>query len=171
VCSFTDVAKTYTIPYIASRPQVYKEIRDKLAKIAAPFLNILRPTSQFSLDFQPLPSIIGKISESKGGNAMGLTGSDPDRLILEIQGSWILPSDDTEGYSIGKQLTDWLDVQVPKWLAEAGMSNQYLPLFMNDAAGDQDVTGSYKDVEKFRELQRSVDPNGLWSTRAGGYKY
>jgi hypothetical protein len=150
---------------------VYKEIRDKLAEIAAPFLTILRPTSQFSLDFQPLPSIIGKMSESKGGNAMGLTGSDPDRVILEIQGSWILPSDDTEGYSIGKQLTDWLDVQVSKWLAEAGMSSQYLPLFMNDAAGDQDVTGSYKDVAKFRELQKSVDPNGLWSTRAGGYKY
>lgn len=150
---------------------MYKEIRDKLAEIAAPFLTILRPTSQFSLDFQPLPSIIGKISESKGGNAMGLTGSDPDRLILEIQGSWILPSDDTEGYSIGKQLTDWLEVQVPKWLAEAGMSSQYLPLFMNDAAGDQDVTGSYKDVAKFRALQKSVDPNGLWSTRAGGYKY
>lgn len=150
---------------------MYKEIRDKLAEIAAPFLTILRPTSQFSLDFQPLPSIIGKMSESKGGNAMGLTGSDPDRVILEIQGSWILPSDDTEGYSIGKQLTDWLDVQVSKWLAEAGMSSQYLPLFMNDAAGDQDVTGSYKDVAKFRELQKSVDPNGLWSTRAGGYKY
>jgi hypothetical protein len=150
---------------------VYKEIRDKLAEIAAPFLTILRPTSQFSLDFQPLPSIIGKMSESKGGNAMGLTGSDPDRVILEIQGSWILPSDDTEGYSIGKQLTDWLDVQVSKWLAEAGMSSQYLPLFMNDAAGDQDVTGSYKDVAKFRALQKSVDPNGLWSTRAGGYKY
>jgi hypothetical protein len=42
---------------------------------------------------------------------------------------------------------------------------------MNDAAGDQDVTGSYKDVAKFRALQKSVDPNGLWSTRAGGYKY
>ena len=150
---------------------MYKEIRDKLAEIATPFLNILRPTSQWSVDFQPLPSIIGKISESKGGNAMGLTGSDPDRLILEIQGSWLLPSDDTEAYSISKQLTDWLDVQVPQWLAEAGMSSEYLPLFMNDATADQNVTGSYKDVAKFRALQKSVDPNGLWSTRGGWLKY
>lgn len=102
---------------------------------------------------------------------MGLSGSDPDRLILEIQGSWALPSDDTEAYSLSKQLTDWLDVQVPMWLDEAGMGSQYLPLFMNDAAGDQDVTGSYKDVAKFRALQKSVDPNGFFSTRAGGYKY
>lgn len=163
--------QTYTVPYIASRPHMYKEIRDKLVEIATPFLNVLRPTSQFSVDFQPLPSLIGKVSESKGGNAMGLTASDPDRLILEIQGSWTLPGDDTEGYSVSKQLTDWLDEQVPKWLAEAGMDSQYLPFFMNDAAGDQDVTGSYKDVEKFRALQKSVDPNGLFSTRAGGFKY
>lgn len=163
--------RTYTLPYIASRPQMYKEIRDKLAEITKPFLTILRATSQFSVDFQPLPSLIGKISESKGGNAMGLTASDPDRLILEIQGSWALASDDAQGYSLSKKLTDWLDEQVPKWLAEAGMSTQYLPLFMNDAAGDQDVTGSYKDVAKFRALQKSVDPDGLFSTRAGGYKY
>lgn len=163
--------QTYTVPYIASRPQMYGEIRDKLTDIATPFLNVLRPTSQFSVDFQPLPSLIGKISESKGGNAMGLTGSDPDRLILEIQGSWSLPGDDAEGYSVSKRLTDWLDDQVPQWLADAGMDSPYLPLFMNDAAGDQDVTGSYKDVAKFRALQKSVDPNGLFSTRAGGYKY
>jgi hypothetical protein len=163
--------QTYTVPYIASRPQMYKEIRDKLAEIATPFLNILRPLSQFSVDFQPLPSLIGKISESKGGNAMGLTGADPDRLILEIQGSWALPSDDTAGYGVSEQLTDWLDEQVPQWLAEAGMDSQYLPLFMNDAAGNQDVTGSYKDVAKFRALQKSVDPSGLFSTRAGGFKY
>jgi hypothetical protein len=42
---------------------------------------------------------------------------------------------------------------------------------MNDAAGDQDVTGSYREVSKLRALQKSVDPNGLFRTRAGGYKY
>lgn len=150
---------------------MYQEIRDKLVEITKPFLTILRATSQFSVDFQPLPKIIGAISESKGGNAMGLTASDPDRLILEIQGSWALASDDTEAYSLSKKLTVWLDEQVPKWLSEAGMGSQYLPLFMNDAAGDQDVTGSYRGVAKFRALQKSVDPNGLFSTRSGGYKY
>lgn len=150
---------------------MYQEIRDKFAEITTPFLNLLHPTSQFSVDFQPLPSIIGKISEAKGGNAMGLTSSDPDRLILEIQGSWELSSDDAEAYGLSKKLTDWLDEQVPAWLAEAGMGNQYLPLFMNDAAGDQDVTGSYKDSAKFKALQKSVDTNGFFSTRTGGFKY
>jgi hypothetical protein len=162
--------QTYTIPYISSRPQMYNEIRQKLESITASF-RTLHPTSQFSVDFQPLPSIIGKHSEAKGGNAMGLTASDPDRLILEIQGSWALSSDDARAYDLSKQLTDWLDQKVPAWLAEANMPAAYLPLYMNDAAGDQDVTGSYREVSKLRALQKSVDPNGLFSTRAGGYKY
>jgi hypothetical protein len=103
---------------------------------------------------------------------MGLTASDPDRIILEIQGSWSSASDDAVAYGLSKQLTDWLEEEVPKWLDEAGMSRDvYLPLFMNDAAGDQPVTQSYKDYEKFKALQRQMDPNGLFSTRAGGFKY
>lgn len=150
---------------------MYAEIRNKLANITAPFLTTLRAT-QFSVDFQPLPSLFGHISQSKGGNAIGLTASDPDRLILEIQGAWSLASDDAYAYNLTKQLTDWLDVQVPLWLEEAGMSrDMYLPFFINDAAGDQDVFKTYRDYEKFKALQKSVDPNGLFSGRAGGFKY
>jgi FAD/FMN-containing dehydrogenase len=162
--------RTFTVPYIASRPQMYSEISKKFESITASF-RISHPTSQFSVDFQPLPSIIGKHSEAKGGNAMGLTASDPDRLILEIQGAWALAIDDARAYDLSKQLTDWLGQQVPAWLAEANMPAGYMPLYMNDAAGDQDVTGSYREVSKLRALQRSVDPNGLFRTRAGGYKY
>ena len=61
---------------------MYREIRDKFAEITAPFLLALHPTSEFSVDFQPLSSLIGAISESKGGNALGLTASDSDRLVL-----------------------------------------------------------------------------------------
>lgn len=151
---------------------MYSEIRDKLAEITIPFLTLLRPKAQFSVDFQPFPSIIGSISQSKGGNAMGISGSDINRLLLEIQGSWDLPSDDAVACSLSKQLTDWLDEQVPLWLAEAGLSTDvYLPLFMNDAAGDQEVTRSYRGYEKFKALQREMDPSGLFSQRAGGFKY
>jgi hypothetical protein len=103
---------------------------------------------------------------------MGLSASDPDRVILEIQGSWLLPEDDAVAYDLSKQLTDWLDQEVPKWLDEAGMSKDiYLPLYLNDAAGDQPVMQSYKDYAKLKALQKQVDPNGLFSTRTGGFKY
>jgi hypothetical protein len=153
---------------------MYREIRDKLAELTGVFLNTLPVVRavQFSVDFQPLPSRFGKISESKGGNAMGLSSSDPDRIILIYQGAWNLPTDDPLAFGIARELTAWLDKVVPQWIAEAGMpSDMYMPLFLNDAMWDQPVMQSYKDYEKFKTLQKSVDPNGLWSTRAGGFKY
>jgi hypothetical protein len=166
--------QTKTIPYIASRPQMYKEISDKLAEVTAKFLNIppLARGIQFSVDFQPLPSVIGKISKSKGGNAMGLTASDPDRIVLIYQGAWNLPSDDEAAYKIAREVTSWLDEVVPQWMEEAGMpKDTYLPLFLNDAMYDQPVLQSYRDYEKFKALQKSVDPNGFFSTRTGGFKF
>jgi hypothetical protein len=151
---------------------MYSEIRTKFAQITTPYLTLQSSAFQFSVDFQPLPSIFGTHSARKGSNAISLTANDPDRLILDIQGSWILPSDDALGYSLSKQLTDWLEKQVPLWLDEAGMDrNMYLPLFINDAAGDQGVFQSYRDYEKFKALQKSVDPKGMFRTRAGGFKY
>lgn len=100
--------QTLTVPYIAKRPQMYAEIRAKLAELSTPFLTlppVLR-TTEFSVDFQPLPAAIGKVSESKGGNAMGLTASDPDRIIVVFMGAWNLATDDAVAYGIGKQATD-----------------------------------------------------------------
>lgn len=166
--------RTATIPYIASRPQMYKEISEKLAKTTALFLNTppLVRGIQFSVDFQPLPSVIGKKSAAKGGNAMGLGASDPDRIVLIYQGAWNLPSDDEAAFKIAREVTSWLDEVVPQWMAEAGMPlDTYLPLFVNDAMFDQPVYQSYRDYERFKALQKSVDPDGLFSTRTGGFKY
>jgi hypothetical protein len=123
------------------------------------------------MDFQPFPSIIGQHSQEAGGNALGISGSDPDRLFLELQCTWPVASDDAEIYAISRQMTDWLGAQVPVWLAEEGRSNEYLPLFMNDAQADQNVTGTYRDYAKFKQLQAEVDPYGLFSGRAGGFKF
>lgn len=149
---------------------MYSEIQAKFAEITKPFL-ILRVTSQFSVDFQPFPSVIGAFSQSAGGNAYGFTSSDADLIILEIQGSWLAPSDDAQAYDLSKQLTDWLDEEVPKWLDEAGMSDVYRPLYLNDAAGDQPVMESWRDYDGLKVLQRQYDPEGLWSGRAGGFKF
>lgn len=103
---------------------------------------------------------------------MGLTASDPDRTIIIFQGAWNFVEDDTLVYSIARQFTDWLNTAVPAWLDEAGMSrDMYMPLFLNDAMDDQPVMRSFSGYEKFKALQREVDPKGLFSTRAGGFKY
>ncbi|KAI8631509.1 FAD-binding domain-containing protein [Xylariaceae sp. FL1651] len=164
--------RTYTIPFIPSDASIYAEIFNKWRDITSTYLdNPLHLTGQCSLDFQPFPSIIGQHSEERGGNAMGLSGSDPHRLLLELQCEWADASDDAELYALSRQMTTWLDAQVPFWLADNDLNVEYLPLFMNDAQADQNVTGSYRDYGRFKELQLEVDPEGLFRERAGGFKF
>lgn len=42
---------------------------------------------------------------------------------------------------------------------------------MNDAGVDQDIMATYQDAQKFVLLQQQMDPTGLFSRRAGGFKY
>ena len=144
-----------------------------MSSLTAAYLdNPLHLASQCSVDFQPLPSIVGQHSQNNGGNAMGLTGNDGDRLILEIQCAWTLKEDDEVMRNISRELTAWLTPLIPSWLESDGMSGEtYLPLFMNDAMGDQNVTGSYREYAKFKTLQLEADPEGVLRTRTGGFKY
>lgn len=169
--SDTNKPQTFTIPYVADAPHMYSEISDKFADLLKEYLsNPLHLTSQCSVDFQPFPSIIGNHSQKSGGNAMGISGDDPDRILLEIQCSWASPDDDETLYGISEELTKWLDVKVPEWTKGQG-KDLYLPFLMNDAAGNQNVTGRYRDYAKFKALQEKVDPEGFFKLRGGGYTY
>lgn len=151
---------------------MYTEIAKKWKEITAPhLLQPLSLTSQCSVDFQPFPSKIGEESQKRGGNAMGISGNDPDRILLELQCSWSLPNDDATLHDMSRSITSWLEGKVQEWLADESANDPYLPWLMNDAMGDQNVTGKYKDYAKFKSLQEQVDPQGLFRTRAGGFKY
>ena len=152
---------------------MYDEISTKLRDITKDyFKNPLNLASQCSVDFQPLPAAIGKATEKRGGNAIGFTGSDPDRILLELQCAWTDKKYDEVMPQFSKDLTSWIEDKVPEWLEKYGEpSDTYLPLFMNDAMADQNVTGSYKDYSKFKALQLEHDPEGVLRTRTGGFKY
>lgn len=167
-----DAWQTFTLPYIESNPEMYTEIAAKWKEITAPHLiNPLSLNSQCSADFQPFPSKIGAESQKRGGNALGISGHDPDRFLLEFQCSWALPSDDPILLEMSRSITAWLEEKLPEWLANAALGDPYLPWLMNDAMGDQNVTGKYKDYAKLKSLQEEIDPQRLFDTRAGGYKY
>ncbi|KAH7153379.1 hypothetical protein EDB81DRAFT_931853 [Dactylonectria macrodidyma] len=164
--------RTITIPYIADNPTIYSEISAKMRDITKAYLsNPLRLTSQCSVDFQPLSSAVGGHTDERGGNAMGLTGSDPDRVILEIQCSWSNEGDDEAMRQFSRDLTSWIEGRIPAWLEGRQDNDIYLPLFMNDAMADQNVTGSYRDFAKLKSLQLRADPEGVLRTRTGGFKY
>jgi hypothetical protein len=121
---------------------------------------------------QAFPNIIGKNSVARGGNAMGLTANDNHRFILEINCLWQNAKDDGEVYAMSKQLTENINGMMKQMRVQdiQGIET-YNPFFANDATFDQDVLGSYKGAEKFRALQKSVDPNGLFARHSGGFKY
>ena len=67
------------------------------------------------MDFQPFPSVIGKHSQERGGNAMRISGSDAHLIPLEIQCPWSSPNDDKVFKEASKKLAGWLAVKVPEW--------------------------------------------------------
>ncbi|MBE3047326.1 hypothetical protein IMZ48_33360 [Candidatus Bathyarchaeota archaeon] len=149
---------------------MYQEITDKFtALVQEPLKGLLKITAQCSIDYQPFPAIIGKHSQDAGGNAMGITGEDIDRVLLEIQCSWSSADDDEIFNDASKDLVKWLETKVPEWTK--GEEDQYLPFLMNDAAADQNVTGMYKGYSEFKALQAKMDPEGFFRERGGGFVY
>ncbi|KAH6960292.1 hypothetical protein DER45DRAFT_642242 [Fusarium avenaceum] len=165
--------RTATIPYFPSGSKVYSEIANKMSDITMVYFKQLRGlASQCSVDFQPLPAAIGKQTEKRGGNAIGFTASDPDRVLLEIQCAWTDKKYDESVRQFSKDLTSYIEEKLPEWIEEYGVpADNYLPLFMNDAMSDQNVTGTYKDYAKFKALQLEADPEGVLRERMGGFKY
>ena len=113
---------------------------------------------------------------------MGLRAADPDRVVLNLQCMWHRARDDAAVRALAAKMTAWLAGRLPAWNMEAGAGEKeeadgtaaaaaYMPLFMNDAMSDQDVLRSYREYDEFRELQRSVDPEGMFRNRVGGYRY
>lgn len=166
-------SQTATIPYFPKDSTVYAEITDKFVSITSSYFKNLRGlASQCSVDFQPLPSSIGKHTEERGGNAIGFTANDPDRVLLEIQCAWVEKRYDDTVRQFSKDLTAYIEDKLPEWIEKNGGDvDEYLPLFMNDAMFDQNVTGTYKDYAKFKALQREADPEGVLRERMGGFKY
>jgi len=106
---------------------------------------------------------------------MGLTANDHSRFVLETTALWQDKADDEVLAVIHRKLSERITQQLVAMKSrftttEAAAIGEYNPYFMNDASSDQDVMGSYRDVDKFRRMQREVDPTGFWK-RAGGFKY
>jgi hypothetical protein len=161
--------QSVTLPHIPSYPSYYIDIENDWKKLTTPYL-ANRTSSLATIAFQPLPKSIGIASTKNGGNAMGLTANDHDRFVLEITALWSSKEDDEILADIHRKFTDRLLKQLEVLKARIPTVGKYNPYFMNDASGDQDVYGSFKDSAKFRAIQKQVDPNGLWQ-RAGGHKF
>jgi hypothetical protein len=146
----------------------FSEIESIWTNVMSSF-SLRHPTVTGTIAIQPFGPLIGAQSESRGGNAMGLRGDDPPRFIIEIAFLWSNKTLDEDVARLSKTFAEKVQAKAKTKMMSTNVAN-YLPYFMNDAAKDQDVTSSYKDATKFAQLQKAIDPQGLFK-RTGSFKY
>jgi len=162
--------RSITLPHIPSDPDFYSRIQKRWENITAPYLKD-HWSALFTLAFQPFPAFISKASAARGGSALGLSATDKNRFIIEINCLWREAKDDELVHGLSRRLVKELESEM-KGMSKAKLTGveEYLPDFMNDSAGDQDVTKTFRNYDKIKAMQRKHDPEGLW-LRAGGFKY
>jgi len=133
------------------------------------------------MDTQPLSVAIAQASQAQGGNALGLNPDHGDRVWIENDLLWTSPFCDQSCPEISKELSGALLANQQKVFAGVKPTNyksgdldtvNYSPLFMNDAAPDQDVYSSYgaTNLAKLKAVKAAYDPKGFLTTRQGGFK-
>lgn len=98
--------RTITLPVQPNNPAFVGEVEDIFTKVSAPYLKKLKGYASIGLVLQPFPHNFGKASEERGGNAMGLSGKDHDRYVIEIPGIYSNKADDEVMQAWGREFTE-----------------------------------------------------------------
>lgn len=132
-------------------------------------------------DPQPVSVRLARASQAQGGNALALDPNNGDRIWIENNFLWTNPTCQDRCPQFSKELSDRLLAYhkatyggVPPTNYVSGDINtiNYNPLFMNDAAPDQDVYSSYgpESLRKLKAAKAKYDPTGFFTNRQGGFK-
>jgi hypothetical protein len=128
-----------------------------------------------SIALQSFQTFIGEQSEKNGGNTMGLGANDSPRWVSEFTTLWTNKADDDLINTLQIDAVNTAEATSKVVTAKGATVNgkkieTYLPYFANDAGKGQAVMQSFKEYETFKQLQKEIDPSGLFK-RAGGFKY
>ncbi|KAI9172775.1 FAD-binding, type 2 [Paramyrothecium foliicola] len=137
----------------------------------------------FTFTVQPLPKSISRAS-SISGNALGLRPEHGDRIWVEYNVAWLVPTCDTacpefvsNAVDIFHDLHESKYSGIPPTNYESGdldyIRSSYNPIFMNDAIKGQKVLESYgqETYLRLKDIHERYDPEGLLSTRQGGFTF
>jgi hypothetical protein len=93
-----------------------------------------------------------------------------DRLILEFDYSWTLPTDADRMDRATQELYGGMRELITKFTGTGQLPHAYLPLFMNDGYFRQDYFGRLRTADFAREVRGRYDPMLFFTTRTGGFK-
>ncbi|KAK3291637.1 uncharacterized protein B0H64DRAFT_409636 [Chaetomium fimeti] len=132
---------------------------------------LLVPGIVASIAYQPFPRRIAQAARARGQDLID-ADEDADRLIIELNYAFLLPSD--YGKMDGKMVETYGGIRerVTAWQAEGKLPDVYLPVFMNYGFYRQDYWGRLKQASRdlAREVAERFDPAGLFRDRTGGWK-
>lgn len=125
-----------------------------------------------------------------GGNALGMDERNGDYMWMEYDVSWLTPIGDEDAHAIAMNITSTAKEQVKANYGGKGLRNTNAKegaavvgegdgkggenlVFLNDAMFDQLPLQSYggDNYEVLKSTQGKYDPEGLWATRQGGFKF
>jgi FAD/FMN-containing dehydrogenase len=113
-----------------------------------------------SLDWQPIPKTLTDASKEQGGNAMDM----PD-------GPWMWFN-----YLLttipGMAQADYDAIQASfKQMVESTQSLKGLPLFINDAAYDQNPLKTFSTYSRLQGIKKKYDPDSFFASKTGGWNF
>ncbi|GIZ49729.1 hypothetical protein CKM354_001275600 [Cercospora kikuchii] len=132
-------------------------------------------------DPQPVSVRIAEASQRQGGNALDLRPEYGDRIWFENNFLWANPLCQDRCPKYSEELSESLLAYHKENYAGIAPTNyqsgdvetiSYNPLFMNDAAPNQDVYSSYgaESLARLQAAKRQYDPSGFFTNRQGGFK-
>ncbi|KAF2204036.1 FAD-binding domain-containing protein [Delitschia confertaspora ATCC 74209] len=114
-----------------------------------------------SIDFQPIPKSLTDASNAyEGGNAMQM----PDGPWFWI--NYLI----TTPYGMSEDKYNAVQKEF-KRMVESVPSDPSLPLFINDAAKDQEAVKSFSTFERLREIKKKWDPENFFAEKTGGWSF
>ncbi|KAJ8482389.1 hypothetical protein ONZ45_g14965 [Pleurotus djamor] len=140
-------------------------IYEKCHELFAPLVG--KPQVQWSASFQPVAVTHLQATAANGGTPLGLSPSDGDLILLNLNTVWASKSDDAAMEAAVRGVIDWAT-------AEAKRRNVFHPwLYSNYALPEQKVYPSYgaDNHRRLKLIKRRYDPSNvfgrLWK---GGFK-
>lgn len=124
-----------------------------------------------SMAFQPIPRNLTRIARANGGDMLDLDDS-ADRIMFEFNYSYLLDSSDDAIDKATVQLVDGMKSLVDGYVSSGRLPDVYRPLFLNDAYRRQDYFSRLRPEKKQKaaDVQKMLDPQGLFLMRTGGPK-
>ncbi|KAI2636578.1 FAD-binding domain-containing protein [Hypomontagnella submonticulosa] len=132
---------------------------------------LLEPGIVASIAYQPFPKRIAQAARERGGDLID-ADDEGHRLIIEMNYSF-LPQSDYEKMDVTLQQTyGGVRERVLGWQQDGTLPDIYLPVFMNYGFHQQDYFARLRPENRAfaHAVSESVDPNGFFRTRIGGWK-